>query len=96
MGLLAVIGGLLAGGLSVGFGFAGWPVSRLWLYLLGSAMLILVGMQLLISWIVMRVLDGLSERELRVTADLNGWPTQRPIDPGPVEIAAPVGLDAQV
>jgi hypothetical protein len=72
MGLLAVLGGLLLGGVSLGFGFAGWPVGRLWLYLLGSAMLILVGVQLMISWVVMRVLEGLNQRELLVTADLNG------------------------
>lgn len=72
MGLLAVIAGLLVGGISLGLGFGGWPVSRLWLYLLGSAMLILVGVQLVISWVLMRVLEGLSQRELLVRADLNG------------------------
>ncbi len=72
MGLLAVVAGLVAGGVSLGFGFAGWPVSKLWLYLLGSAMLILVGVQLVISWAVMRVLEGLNQRELLVMADMNG------------------------
>ena len=52
-------------------------MSRLWLYLLASAMLILVGVQLMISWIVMRVLEGLNQRELLVTADLNG--ARRPV-----------------
>ncbi len=77
LGLLALLTGLVAGGISLGFGFAGWPVSRLWLYLLGSAMLILVGMQLMISWVVMRVLEGLNQRELLVYADLNGRPADR-------------------
>jgi hypothetical protein len=77
MGLLALVGGLLLGAISLGFGFAGWPVSRLWLYLLASAMLILVGMQLMISWVVMRVLEGLSQREQLVSADLNDRPTKR-------------------
>jgi len=85
MGLLAIFGGLVLGGTSLGFGFTGWPVSRLWLYLLGSAMLILIGVQLMISWIVMRVLEGLSQRELQVTADLNGRPTDRPASFQPVE-----------
>jgi hypothetical protein len=88
MGGLSVFGGLIAGGISLGYGFAGWPVSKLWLYLLGSAMLILVGVQLMISWVVMRVLEGLSQRELLVSADMNGrpaessellWPIQEPI-----------------
>jgi hypothetical protein len=72
MGFVAVVAGLLAGAISLGFGFAGWPVSRLWLYLLGSAMLILVGVQLMVSWVTMRVLEGLNQRDLLVTADLNG------------------------
>lgn len=72
MGVLAVLASLVIGGISLRFGFAGSPVSKLWLYLLGSAMLILVGMQLTISWVVMRVLEGLNQWELLVTADLNG------------------------
>jgi hypothetical protein len=78
MGLLATLVGLIAGGISLGFGFAGWPVSRLWLYLLGSAMLMLVGVQFMISWVVMRVLEGLQQREMLVVADLNGQPSQQP------------------
>jgi hypothetical protein len=78
LGLLVTLAGLIAGGISLGFGFAGWPVSRLWLYLLGSAMLMLVGLQLMISWVVMRVLEGLQQREMLVVADLNGQPSQQP------------------
>ena len=74
MGVLVLLGGLAVGGVSLGFGFAGWPVSRLWLYLLSSAMLILVGLQLIISWVVMRVLEGLHQRDMLVSADLNGRP----------------------
>ena len=78
LGLLVMLAGLIAGGISLGFGFAGWPVSRLWLYLLGSAMLMLVGLQLMISWVVMRVLEGLQQREMLVVADLNGRPSRQP------------------
>jgi hypothetical protein len=83
MGLLAVLAGLIAGAASLGFGFSGWPVSKLWLYLLGSAMLILVGMQLMISWVVMRILEGLNQRELLVLADLNGRPADRSVNSNP-------------
>jgi hypothetical protein len=72
MGLLAALIGMIAGAVCLGLGFTGWPVSRLWLYLLGSAMLILVGVQLMISWVVMRILEGLNQRALLVAADLNG------------------------
>jgi glycosyltransferase involved in cell wall biosynthesis len=74
MGLLATLGGLFMGAISLVSGLSGWEASRLWLYLLGSAMLILVGVQLMISWVVMRVLEGLNQRELLITADLNGHP----------------------
>ncbi|MEQ1907644.1 MAG: glycosyltransferase family 2 protein [Vicinamibacterales bacterium] len=41
----------------------GWSVDRLWLYLFGSAMLILIGIQLAISWLEMSVLRELSARD---------------------------------
>ena len=88
LGLLAAVAGLIAGGVSLGFGFAGWPVSRLWLYLLGSAMLMLVGLQLMISWVVMRVLEGLQQREMLVVADLNGRSSRQPASLRAVEEVA--------
>jgi hypothetical protein len=48
----------------------GWTVERLWLYLLASAMFILVGVQLIISWLVIQVLQELSVRDDRATSDL--------------------------
>jgi hypothetical protein len=38
----------------------------------GSALLILVGLQLVISWVLMRTLEELSEREIRAARDLSG------------------------
>lgn len=43
----------------------GWSPDRLWLYLFGSAMLILIGIQLAISWLEMSVLRELSSRDTR-------------------------------
>ena len=63
MGLLAIVGGLVLGGVSLALGIAGWEIARLWLYLLGSAMAILIGVQLAINWILMRVLEELSHRK---------------------------------
>lgn len=72
VGLLAAIVGALVGLASMFLGMrGGWPISRLWLYLLGSAMLILIGVQLGISWVVMRALEELSERDRRVATDMN-------------------------
>jgi hypothetical protein len=48
-----------------------WPIERLWLYLLTGTMLVLIGLQLVIFWIIMRVLDELSRREILVQNDIN-------------------------
>jgi glycosyltransferase involved in cell wall biosynthesis len=72
IGLLAALAGILLGGISFSLGLRGWDVTRLWLYLLGSALLVLMGLQLIISWLVMRVLEDLSEREIKTRWDLEG------------------------
>jgi len=70
MGLVGVLVGLVLGIVTVILGIQGWEISRLWLYLLGSAMFILVGVQLAVYWILMRVLEELSQRELLINKDL--------------------------
>jgi glycosyltransferase involved in cell wall biosynthesis len=65
------IGVILSAG-TVILGVQGWPIERLWLYLVGSALLLLVGLQLAISWVLMRTLEELSEREIRAQKDLSG------------------------
>jgi hypothetical protein len=72
MGLtVGVVGVILSIGTLV-LGINGWPIQRLWLYLVGSALLILVGLQLTISWVLMRTLEELSDRELHAQHDLLG------------------------
>jgi glycosyltransferase involved in cell wall biosynthesis len=61
-GLVTLFFGLVLGGISTILGISGWDIARLWLYLLGSAMFILVGVQLIIYWILMRALEELSRR----------------------------------
>ena len=70
IGLGALVAGLLLGGISTILGVNGWEIARLWLYLLGSAMFILVGVQLIIYWILMRVLEELSQREAMTKKDM--------------------------
>ncbi len=72
MGSVSIlIGVLLAiGGLALSYN--GWAMDGLWLYFLGSAAFILIGVQFVISWIVMRVLEELSKREADVASDLRG------------------------
>ena len=71
IGLLTFFGGLGLGGLSLLLGIRGWEIARIWLYLLGSAMFSLVGVQLVIYWILMRILDELSQRENLVEKDMS-------------------------
>jgi hypothetical protein len=66
MGLALILFGVL---LAIGVLLQGWELTRLWLYLLGSAMMVLIGVQLAISWLLMRVLDELSQREMQVLND---------------------------
>ena len=66
MGLVLMLIGLV---LAIVVLSQGWEVVRLWLYLLGSAALLLIGIQLSISWLLMRVLEELSQREMQVLND---------------------------
>lgn len=72
MGIVAGLVGLGIAGYALALGLSGWEVARLWLYLVGSALLILVGFQLIISWLLMRILEELAARDLQVQNDLAG------------------------
>ena len=67
LGLLAGgVGVALAGG-SLALSQAGqWDIARLWLWLVASALLVLVGLQLIVFWVVLQVLDALNRRDTRV------------------------------
>ncbi|MFQ5419177.1 MAG: glycosyltransferase family 2 protein [Anaerolineae bacterium] len=70
VGALALVVGFVLALVSLALGINGWAVERLWLYLLGSAMLTLVGIQLVIYWILLRILEELGEREMLTKQDL--------------------------
>lgn len=74
LGILAVLLGLAlgVGSLTLAIG-QNWPIQRVWLYLLGSAMSTLVGIQLIIYWVLLRVLEELSQREILAKRDLAGY-----------------------
>ena len=69
-GMIALGVGLVIAIVSLVLGVSGWEIARLWLYLMGSAMFILVGIQLIIYWLLMRVLEELSQREVKLKKDL--------------------------
>lgn len=70
MGGLAIVLGIALGLFVMVRGAQDWEISRLWLYLLGSAMLVLTGIQLVIYWIQMRVLEELSQRDALIAQEL--------------------------
>jgi len=70
MGCFSVLAGLIVGIGSLILSLNGWDISRLWFWLTAGVMLTLIGVQLFISWIVMRVLEELSQREVKVEMDL--------------------------
>jgi hypothetical protein len=74
MGILGMLLGILlgAGSLSLAIN-QNWPIQRVWLYLLGSAMSTLVGLQLIIYWVLLHVLEELSQREILAERDLKGY-----------------------
>lgn len=72
MGLVGMAGGAAVSIASLLLSLNGWPMTRLWLWQLLAAMSIIVGLQLFISWFIMRVLEELSVRDTRVAGDLQG------------------------
>ena len=68
--------GLATGAGSLSLSLGGWPIERLWLYLLGAAMLLVMGLQLIVFWLIMRVLAELSQREIQVSQDMEGQPCE--------------------
>jgi glycosyltransferase involved in cell wall biosynthesis len=70
MGLLSALLGVGIGVASLILSLNGWELERLFFYLLGSAMLVVMGFQLMISWVLMRVLEILSERKQRAASDM--------------------------
>jgi len=72
MGTVSFIAGLALGIASLALGISSGGIERLWLYLVGSAMMILIGVQLIISWILLRVLEDLGQREVMTKKDIAG------------------------
>jgi len=70
MGLAAIGGGLVLGIVGLILGLNGWHIERLWLYLTAGAMSVVMGVQLDIFWVIMRVLEELSRREQLIQSDM--------------------------
>ena len=69
-GLVLAAGGTTLGSVSFALGVNGWEITRLWLWLLGSALFVLMGIQLMVFWTLIQVLDALDERDEQIGAEL--------------------------
>jgi len=70
MGIVSVFLGIAVGFVSLVLGVRGWDIDRLWFYLLSSAMIFLVGVQLFVYWLLLRILEELSQREVKTKSDM--------------------------
>ncbi len=94
VGVLSMLVAILLGLGSLVLGVNGWPQARLWFWELLCAAMLLIGLQLVVSWFMMRALAELNQRELRVSYDLAGRPltietdAAPPPSPGRSQVAA--------
>jgi glycosyltransferase involved in cell wall biosynthesis len=72
IGVGALSAGLLLAFISLALALSGWSVTQLWLYYLTSACLSLMGIQFIIAWVQMQILDTLRLREQLVADDMQG------------------------
>ena len=70
MGLLAILAGLSIMVVALALGIRGWEIGRLWFYMVGSALIFLVGVQLVVYWLLLRILEELSQREALTKQDI--------------------------
>lgn len=70
IGLVAISAGLVIGLTALGLGVQGWEIGRLWFYMVGSALIFLVGVQLVVYWLLLRILEELSQREMLTQQDI--------------------------
>jgi hypothetical protein len=62
--------GIALGVVSFALGVRGWEITRLWLWLLGSALFLLAGLQFILFWVLIRVMRALSLRDQRIKNDM--------------------------
>jgi glycosyltransferase involved in cell wall biosynthesis len=69
MGLLCIFSGIAIGLIAPALAVGGWDIGRLWFYMVCSALVFLVGIQLVVYWLLLRILEELSRREILTRQD---------------------------
>jgi glycosyltransferase involved in cell wall biosynthesis len=70
MGLAAIFSGPALALTALALGAQSWEIGRLWFYMVGSAMIFMVGVQLVVYWLLLRILEELSQREMLTKQDI--------------------------
>jgi glycosyltransferase involved in cell wall biosynthesis len=70
LGLLAIVAGPTIGVVALVWGANDWAIGRLWFYMVCSALIFLVGVQLVVYWLLLRILEELSQREILTKQDI--------------------------
>lgn len=70
MGLLAMFAGPTTALVALLVGADSWEIGRMWFYMVCSALLFLVGVQLVVYWLLLRILEELSQREMLTKQDI--------------------------
>jgi glycosyltransferase involved in cell wall biosynthesis len=70
MGLAGMLAGPAIALVVLLIGADSWAIDRLWFYMVCSALILLVGVQLCVYWLLLRILEGLSQREMLTKQEL--------------------------
>jgi glycosyltransferase involved in cell wall biosynthesis len=70
MGLAAILLGPTIALVALLIGAGSWDISRVWFYMVCSALMFLVGVQLVVYWLLLRILEELSQREMLTRQDM--------------------------
>ncbi len=70
MGLAAIIAGPAIALAALLIGAHHWAIDRLWFYMVCSALIFLVGVQMFVYWLLLRILEELSQREMLTKQDI--------------------------
>jgi glycosyltransferase involved in cell wall biosynthesis len=70
MGLTAMVAGPVIALVVLLIGAESWEIGRLWFYMVCSALIFLVGVQLSVYWLLLRILEELSQRDALMRLDM--------------------------
>lgn len=73
-GTIAVAVGGISGVVLLIAAASGGTLEQMWLWMIASAMMTLIGVQLMVARVIMNVLDDLSQREIKQEQDMQGNP----------------------